>query len=86
MRFSECTESCADLVLPLEQRSGLLSASYNMHTQLATLKHYLKVVPFQYRFLDGETSSAWEATSPIGQLWSIKTFTVDRWSSGHELV
>merc|ERR1719310_259912 len=42
-------------VLPLEQRSGLLSASYNMHTPLATLKHYLKVVPFQYAFLDGET-------------------------------
>lgn len=42
-------------VLPLEQRSGLLSASYNMHTELATLKHYLKVVPFQYSFLDGET-------------------------------
>ena len=42
-------------VLPLEQRSGLLSASYKMHQELATLKHYLKVVPFQYAFLDGET-------------------------------
>ena len=41
-------------VLPLEQRSGLLSASYGMHQELATLKHYLKVVPFQYQFLDGE--------------------------------
>jgi hypothetical protein len=26
-----------------------------MHQELATLKHYLKVVPFQYAFLDGET-------------------------------
>jgi len=42
-------------VLPLEQRSGLLSSSYKMHQELATLKHYLKVVPFQYAFLDGET-------------------------------
>ena len=41
-------------MLPLEQRSGLLSASYGMHQELATLKHYLKVVPFQYQFLDGE--------------------------------
>jgi len=41
-------------VLPLEQRSGLLSASYGMHQEVATLKHYLKVVPFQYQFLDGE--------------------------------
>jgi len=42
-------------VLPLEQRSGLLASSYKMHQELATLKHYLKVVPFQYAFLDGET-------------------------------
>jgi len=40
--------------LPLEQRSGLMSSSYRMHAELATLKHYLKVVPFQYSFLDGE--------------------------------
>ena len=26
-----------------------------MHEQATTLKHYLKVVPFQYAFLDGET-------------------------------
>ena len=42
-------------VLPIEQRSGLLDMSYKMHQELATLKHYLKVVPFQYAFLDGET-------------------------------
>mmetsp|Transcript_79173 Transcript_79173/g.157410 ORF Transcript_79173/g.157410 Transcript_79173/m.157410 type:complete len:245 (-) Transcript_79173:409-1143(-) len=41
-------------VMPLEQRSGLLASSYGMHQDLATLKHYLKVVPFQYVFLDGE--------------------------------
>jgi len=41
-------------VMPLEQRSGLLSSSYGMHQEVATLKHYLKVVPFQYVFLDGE--------------------------------
>lgn len=41
-------------VMPLEQRSGLLASSYGMHQELATLKHYLKVVPFQYVFLDGE--------------------------------
>jgi len=41
-------------VLPIEQRSALMSASYGMHQELATLKHYLKVVPFQYTFLDGE--------------------------------
>ena len=40
--------------MPLKQRSALLSASYTMHQELATLKHYLKVVPFQYQFLDGE--------------------------------
>ena len=26
-----------------------------MHQELATLKHYLKVVPFRYTFVDGET-------------------------------
>ena len=41
-------------VVGLEQRSGLLSSSYKMHGELATLKHYLKVVPFRYAFLDGE--------------------------------
>jgi thiol-disulfide isomerase/thioredoxin len=41
-------------VLPLEQRSGLMASSYTMHQELATLKHYLKVVPYQYDFLDGE--------------------------------
>jgi len=41
-------------VLPLEQRSTLLSSSFKMHQELATLKHYLKVVPFQYHFLDTE--------------------------------
>jgi len=42
-------------VLPLEQRSTLMSNSFKMHQELATLKHYLKVVPFQYSFLDGES-------------------------------
>ena len=42
-------------VIPLEQRSGLLASSYTMHNELATLKHYLKVVPFRYEFVDGET-------------------------------
>lgn len=46
-------------VLPLEQRSGLLSSSYKMHGELATLKHYLKVVPFRYAFLDGETQQTY---------------------------
>jgi len=41
-------------IMPIEQRSGLLDASYGMHQEMATLKHYLKVVPFQYIFLDGE--------------------------------
>eukprot|EP00966_Prymnesium_polylepis_P138342 3196807-Prymnesium_polylepis.1 len=30
-------------VLPLEQRSTLMSNSFKMHQELATLKHYLKV-------------------------------------------
>jgi len=42
-------------VVPLEQRSGLLSSTYKMHGEMATLKHYLKVVPFRYAFLGGET-------------------------------
>ena len=42
-------------VIPLEQRSELLASSYTMHNELATLKHYLKVVPFRYEFVDGET-------------------------------
>jgi len=46
-------------VVPLEQRSGLLSSSYNMHQEVATLKHYLKVVPFRYTFLDGESQSTY---------------------------
>jgi len=41
-------------VLPLEERSTLLANSFKMHQELATLKHYLKVVPFQYHFLDEE--------------------------------
>jgi hypothetical protein len=42
-------------VMPIEERSGLFSTSFMMHQELATLKHYLKVVPYQYTFLDGET-------------------------------
>jgi len=41
-------------VLPIEERSTLLANSFKMHQELATLKHYLKVVPFQYHFLDEE--------------------------------
>merc|ERR1712166_713219 len=41
-------------VMPIEERSSLFSTSFMMHQELATLKHYLKVVPYQYNFLDGE--------------------------------
>ena len=41
-------------VIPVEERSALLSTSFVMHQELATLKHYLKVVPYQANFLDGE--------------------------------
>merc|ERR1740130_2503972 len=41
-------------VMPMEERSSLFSTSFMMHQELATLKHYLKVVPYQYNFLDGE--------------------------------
>lgn len=46
-------------VVPVEDRSALLSSSFMMHQELATLKHYLKVVPFQYNFLDGETQQTY---------------------------
>ena len=42
-------------VMPIKERSSLFGVSFMMHQELATLKHYLKVVPFQYAFLDGET-------------------------------
>jgi hypothetical protein len=41
-------------IMPIAERSSLLSSSFMMHQELATLKHYLKVVPFQYHFLDEE--------------------------------
>lgn len=52
LMFASGREERLRQVVPLEQRSTLLSSSFMMHEELATLKHYLKVVPFQYVFLD----------------------------------
>ena len=42
-------------VMPIKERSSLFGVSFMMHQELATLKHYLKVVPYHYTFVDGET-------------------------------
>jgi len=40
-------------VVKIEERSSLYQVSFMMHQELATLKHYLKVVPFHYHDLSG---------------------------------
>ena len=47
------THSLGAMSDPGEKR--LRSTTFVMHEQATTLKHYLKVVPFRYEFVDGET-------------------------------
>eukprot|EP00316_Scyphosphaera_apsteinii_P012253 CAMPEP_0119341400 /NCGR_PEP_ID=MMETSP1333-20130426/102337_1 /TAXON_ID=418940 /ORGANISM="Scyphosphaera apsteinii, Strain RCC1455" /LENGTH=407 /DNA_ID=CAMNT_0007353357 /DNA_START=374 /DNA_END=1597 /DNA_ORIENTATION=+ len=46
-------------VLKLEERSSLYQMSFMMHQELATLKHYLKVVPFHHHSLNGEVTQTY---------------------------
>ena len=46
-------------LLSFEKRSSILQSSFMMHQELATLKHYLKVVPFHYHSLGGEVTQTY---------------------------
>ena len=46
-------------VISIEERSSLYQMGFTMHQELATLKHYLKVVPFHHHHLDGEVTQAY---------------------------
>ena len=41
-------------MMDMQERSALYSRSFTMHQEMATLKHYLKVVPFQRHRIGGE--------------------------------
>jgi len=46
-------------ILKVEERSSLFKVSFMMHQELATLKHYLKVVPFHHTGLSGQLTQAY---------------------------
>jgi len=46
-------------ILKVEERSSLFKVSFMMHQELATLKHYLKVVPFHHTALSGQLTQAY---------------------------
>jgi len=43
----------------IEERSSLYQVSFMMHQELATLKHYLKVVPFHHHALNGDVTKTY---------------------------
>lgn len=59
--FGYTKESSGKLhrIMPIEARSSLFQVSFVMHQELATLKHYLKVVPFHYHFLRGDVTKTY---------------------------
>mmetsp|Transcript_5408 Transcript_5408/g.17930 ORF Transcript_5408/g.17930 Transcript_5408/m.17930 type:complete len:483 (+) Transcript_5408:76-1524(+) len=46
-------------VISIEERSSLYQMGFMMHQELATLKHYLKVVPFHHHDLSGHVTQAY---------------------------